>query len=359
MELTPELTLLLGACRAAFERRPIDASTLDQRVDWTRFLRLARFHRIQGLAWQSLAPSELPIASASNLSTDAETIAERNLRAAVESARLFAGMQHAGVDVLFVKGLTVAALAYGGIGAKSAIDVDLLVDAQQLNETASVLRRLGYDLKAPRDGYGALSLWHRLRKESLWRHGESGIEIDLHTRLADNPLLIPSIDAASPSQPVEIATGITLPTLAREELFAYLCVHGASSAWFRLKWITDIAALLSQVNPPTIAELFNSSQRLGAGRAAGQALLLADTLYASLSKTPALRRALLADPGTVRLYRAALRQYFASPDPIEPTSRRFGTLRIHLNQFGLRPGWRYNLFEMVRQLRVAWANVAA
>lgn len=48
----------------------------------------------------------------------------------------------------------------------------------------------------------------------------------------------------SARQLVEVACGIELPTLARDEPSAHLCVHGASSAWFRLKWITDLAALI-------------------------------------------------------------------------------------------------------------------
>ena len=358
MERTPELTLLLEACRAAFERRALTALALDRPVDWTHLVRLTRFHRVQGLAWQALAGLELPTDAASALSADAQATAETNLRTAVESARILAAFQHAGVDLLFIKGLTLAALAYGGIAAKSAIDVDLLIDARQIGEASAALQRLGYELAAPRGGYDRLAAWHRLRKESVWRHGEKRLEIDLHTRLADNPRLIPTIGSTSPTQSVEIATGISLPTLRQGELFAYLCVHGASSAWFRLKWITDLAALLSQRNPAELAELFNESQRLGAGRAAGQALLLADALYGSLSEVPALRQALLEDSHVVRLCRSALRQV-STANPTEPRLRRFGTMRVHLTQFGLRPGWRYNLSELVRQARVAFANAAA
>jgi hypothetical protein len=57
----------------------------------------------------------------------------------------------------------------------------------------------------------------------------------LHSRLADSPELIPAIGAGSPHQKVEVVPGIVLPTLAADELFPYLCVHGALSAWFGVK----------------------------------------------------------------------------------------------------------------------------
>ena len=76
-----------------------------------------------------------------------------------------------------------------------------------------------------------------------------------------------------------VAKGIELPTLGKDELFAYLTVHGASSAWFRLKWITDLAALLHGESADEIERLYDRSQQLGAGRAAAQALILANRLY--------------------------------------------------------------------------------
>jgi len=81
-----------------------------------------------------------------------------------------------------------------------------------------------------------------------------------------------------------VAPGIRLPTLARDEQFAYLCVHGASSAWFRLKWISDLAGVLHGQSGEMIERLFERSQALGAERAAGQALLLADRLFGSLDE---------------------------------------------------------------------------
>ena len=126
-------------------------------------------------------------------------------------------------------------------------------------------------------------------KEWPWV-GSDGIVLDLHVRLADNPALLPVIGARSPTQDVEVSPGITLPTFQNEELFAYLCVHGASSAWFRLKWISDFAALASRFEPAELDRLYQRSQELGAGRAAGQALLLADRLFGTLEQLAQLQQ---------------------------------------------------------------------
>jgi hypothetical protein len=146
-----------------------------------------------------------------------------------------------------------------------------------------------------------------------------------------------------------------LPTLTRDELFAYLCVHGASSAWFRLKWISDLAGLLHRQSGEMIERMFYRSQALGTERAAGQALLLANRLFGSLCETD-LRDKLASDRSTRRLASAAYAQLSGSP--LEPTTVRLGTWRIHLTQFALGRGLGFKLDEFTRQSRDAAASLA-
>jgi hypothetical protein len=355
MEASQEFRLVAECCRWAFAGGD-DAAVcaLCRNVDWPLVVRLARFHRVQGLAWKTLAPlaANFPPEAGRALSDDAADIAATNLRCAVESRRVLAVFAKGGVELLFIKGLTLGALAYGGSGTKAAIDIDLLVSRDQVEQAAALLIDCGYDLEIPRRGVDRLSSWHRLRKESVWRQAGGGLQIDLHTRLADNPRLIETIDIASPSQVVQVAEGIALPTLAPDELFAYLCVHGASSAWFRLKWITDVVALL-QRSSGQVERLYRRSQELGAGRAAAQALLLADAIYGTLSDFPELRRELKTDRANRRLCRLSLEQLAGREEPVEPTSVTGGTAVIHLSQLLLLPGLRFKAGELIRQARLA------
>jgi len=320
-------------------------------VDWGRFEQLAQFHRVEGICWDCLAPHEshLPAAVADALSSAATAIALQNLSATAESATLMASFRAAKVPILFLKGLTLGSLAYRNYAAKSAIDIDLLINPADLDASASLLRTLGYRLVIPRDSAGkeALRAWHRLNKESVWVKGESGLQIDLHTRTADNPALIPGITVHAPSRSVDVG-GVELPTLAPEELFSYLAVHGASSAWFRLKWISDFAGLLHPLDTHEVEQLYRRSQELEAGRAVGQALLLADTLFGSMGENDSLRRELSADRTIRWLFHAALRRVCGPPE--EPTEHRFGTLAIHATQFLLKPGIRYKASELAGQM---------
>lgn len=343
-----ELQLCIQCCRAVFDRGNRNAiRDLSAAVDWDRVIRSARYHRIQGLVWNGLSNTEIdvPAQAAQALSADSEAIAAANLQIAGEASQLNSAFRSAGINLLFVKGLTLGALAYPNPFLKMGWDMDLLIDPRQLAPAAMLLRERGFVQTVP-SMPASIQRWHGRRKESTWqRHGKQFVE--LHTRLADNRHLIPGIDVHSSRQEVDIAPGITLPTLGRDELFAYLCIHGASSAWFRLKWITDLAALLHDA--PDIERLYERSQQLSAFRAAGQALLLADRLYGTLRGSP-LRDRLQGDRATRRLAEAAFRQIAGRAEPREPTSTPFGTWRIHATQLSLKPGIGFKLGEIGRQI---------
>jgi hypothetical protein len=351
VRISNEFSLAVECCRWNFTGGSSDAiAELTYYIDWGRFARLVQFHRIQGLAWTGVCGAAIPQATAASLGRDAQAIAAESLRATVASRSLLGAFETAGTPLLFLKGLTLGALAYGNPALKSAIDIDLLIDPNQLGKAAAVLRECDFRLVTPRESVGDRTLlnWHRPWKESVWAKASPPLQLDLHTRLADNPRLIPCVGVHSPRQLVEIGNGIRLPTLATDELFAYLAVHGASSAWFRLKWIADFAGFIHRWGRTNVETLYRRSQELGAGRAAGQALLLAHELFGSLSDGPALADELRRDRVTVRLFRTALR--LLTGEPAEPTERRWGTLPIHATQFGLLPGLRYNLTELSSQL---------
>ena len=347
-----EFALAVECCRHSFRHGSETSASSLQTVDWQRLLKIVRFHRIEGIAWNYLAPirSQLPDAVAVELSSAASKIAANSLRAVQDCRRLMDSFEAAGLSLLFLKGLPLGALAYGNPALKSSIDIDLLIDADQLLAAATILRTNGYRLVAPaKPSDGDLKRWHRGWKESVWRNDETAMQLDLHTRTADNDRLIPNINVRSPRQDVLVGGRITLPTLADGELFAYLTVHGASSAWFRLKWAADFGGFLSGKSGEALEHLYRRSQALGAGRAPGMALLLADRLFETLDRNPDLRGELRRDPEIVRLYRTSLHLLLAGPD--EPTASRLGTLPIHMLQLGLLPGPGYMLSEIWRQTR--------
>ncbi len=352
-----QFALAVECCRWTFAGAdPSAIHRLAASVQWDQFVRVSRRHRIEGLVWHCLRSHtiDLPPTIERALATDAEAVAQHNLRAAWQSALILETFRKAGIPLIFIKGLSLGKLAYGDPFLKTGWDIDILVAGEQVLAAAAELERLGNRQMIPGPGGGvrALQQWHRDRKESVWHSERENMTVELHSRLADNPDLIPVIGMRSPTQLVEIAPGILLPTLSTDDLFAYLCVHGASSAWFRLKWLADLAALLNGCASDQITRLYQRSQELGAGRAAALALLLVQGMFETQLE-PTLSHELESD----RTNRWLLRTVWRLVTQVsEPTELRFGTSTIHLTQFFLRPGLGFKIGELRRQVYDALGN---
>ena len=243
---------------------------------------------------------------------------------------------------MFVKGLSLSALAYGDPFIKMSADIDLLVEPADLTGAAALLAELGYRSELP--ARSPLATWHRLHKESLWRR--SGRLVELHHRLSDNPALLDGVGMDSVRQQVEIFPGSTLATLAREPLIIYLAVHGASSAYFRLKWLADLAALLAGSDDAEVDRLQRAADTCGAGQAFAVSASLAAGIFASPAGTRTAELAAL--PYNRRFRRLALG---ALRNPAEPTDLFLGTLGIRLSSLLLGGTTAYAAGEAVRQVR--------
>jgi hypothetical protein len=147
------------------------------------------------------------------------------------------------------------------------------------------------------------------------------------------------------SRIVPLAGAAGLRTLGNEDLFAYLCMHGALHCWNRLKWLADINALLARTPEDGVEHLVRAAELRGAGRAAMQALLLCQRLLGMA--LPARLTATLSKSATTRrLAATALTVIATGRGEQDPHTVRFGTTRGSLSTFLLSRSWRYRLAEL-------------
>lgn len=305
---------------------------------------------MEGLAHDALrcAVAPIPSEAAAQLAAEASGIARENLLYAAESLRLTERFERGGIAHLFVKGVTLNILAYGTLALKRARDIDLLVAPEDYADACRLLGEAGYRCFHPAGAdLDGIARYAAAAKDSAWI-SDGGVKVELHQRLTENPMLLPGVGAGSPAQRVEIAPGVALPTLAREELFAYLCAHGASTAWSRLKWLADFAALVSTEDESGIERLYRCASGLAPGRTPGQALLLSRRLFGTQLGS-ALESELRADRVTLYLERTAL-VTMAGGGAREVKERVGGAARLNLSVLMLRRGWRYKATEIGRRL---------
>jgi hypothetical protein len=322
-------------------------------LDWPRFVRVAKRHQVIGLIHEGLTRvrPNVPLEITGEIGAQATALVHENLAIARESLRLQRLFEDANLPVLFIKGATLAMLAFRNLGLRSSHDIDLLVDHEALPAAIALILRAGYSCFDPPPDISdtQLRLLMPLRKDLGFVHHATGLRIELHWRLFLNPHAMAenSIMAESRIVPVNGAAG--LRSLGEEDLFAYLCLHGAFHWWYRLKWLADINALIGIAPAANIERLFRAAETRGVGRAAAQALLLCHRLLGAALPAP-LFAAMGKNFTTRWLEGTALNAMTAGQSEREPHKMRFGTTRGSLSTFLLNRSWRYRFVELNNHL---------
>jgi hypothetical protein len=319
-------------------------------LDWSRFLRVANRHQVVGLVHDGLtrARTDMPPEIAQESGAQAATLARRNLEMARESLRVQRLFDDADLPVLFFKGATLAMLAFGNLGLRSGQDIDFLVPYETLPAATALILRAGYRRFDPPPDITdvQLRLLTPLRKDFGFVHPATGLRIELHWRLFLNPHAMAEVSIMAASRVVPIGGAAGLRTFGEEDLFAYLCMHGALHWWYRLKWLADINALLAASG---MEHLIRAAETRGAGRAAAQAVLLCQRLLGA--PLPDREMATVAKSTTMRWLEAtALNAMTTCQNEHDPHDARFGTTRGSLSTFLLRRSWRYRLAELTIHL---------
>jgi hypothetical protein len=349
--LSPEF-LLTAACAMwpPSDRRTKAIRTAAARpLDWARFLRVVARHRVFGLVHDGLmrALPDVPPEIARAIGAQAAMLVRQNLAAAREAVRLQRLFDDADLRVLFLKGASLAVLAYGNLGLRSSKDIDLLVSPETLELATVLLARAGYRRfePAPDISETQLRLLMPLRKDLGFIHEETGLQIELHWRLFLNAHAMDEASVMAAPRLARLTGTMGLRTLGEEDLFTYLCMHGALHWWNQLKWLADIGALLAAA-PEGGAERFNrAAEARGAGRAAALAMMLSQRLLGVPLPGPFMTT--LSESPTMRWLEAtALNAMSAGRGEREPRDVRFGTTRGSLSAFLLGHSWRYRLAEL-------------
>ena len=281
----PELLLAAACCRwppsAARNAAVREAAAKVQ--DWDRFQAVTARQRVAGLVHTALAQAGVrpPSAVFEALAQSAHAIARANLIAAAETVRLIGLIEGAGYPVIAVKGVSLAALAYGAISLKHGKDIDLLILPDHAQPVIALLEKNSYHLALPAKQLSPAQrgVLTRYGKDVTMGRGRAYPQLELHWRLLNYRALLPGITARSPTQTVALAPTMSVNTLTTPNLFAYLAVHGAGDGWFRMKWLADFNALLTGRSSAEIKALYEHAKRLGADWCAAQALLMARELF--------------------------------------------------------------------------------
>ena len=352
--LTPEFKIVAACCRPIGQsgRSAAIAVAATTPFDPEKILGHARAHRVEALVAQGLAEAGimLPDAATERLQRRVQTARLQMLRNAAEEVRVGSLLHAAGVDALFVKGATLAMLAYGSLAHKASWDIDLLVARDRVGDAVAVLHRAGYAFDHP-EIVGTTDMQRFLERyrETSWTHAARGTTIELHWALADNPRMLPGIGIGSGHLKVAIAGHGQVATLGIPDLFAFLAVHGTAHGWSRLKWLADLAAL-TDAQALSLANIVKQADARNAGRCMATALLLMRDLLGT-PLPPDLEALINRDRCVSQLACFSLQSMLAVADQNGKTD---GSLSqwwaLHHAHMIAAPGIRYALAEIATKL---------
>ncbi len=177
-------------------------------------------------------------------------------RMAVELADILMLFEGRGVQVMAMKGLAIGERVYQDIGSRPMNDIDLLIDACDLDTAASLLAELGYAR-----GFGG---W----KHTKFQRPDNMQIVDETSEHPDNPRILevhPRCVEKLVDDPVDITeqvwAGAYKSTLAGcnawlmdvDDLWGYLLLHGTHHILhnnFRLLQLLDMARLVPLLKTP-------------------------------------------------------------------------------------------------------------
>lgn len=222
-------------------------------IDWNRFADAVVQHRVDLLIGPALGPGgPMPETVRNRLKSRRKTSAGRVLRFGAELARLATALREGGVDALALKGPAFAALLHGTWLHRLSQDIDLMVPKEAEARAIAVLQRCGYRAADGSDRfvreYNAINLVHP----------QTGIHVELHTRLVELDALLPEAAMRPFETSVEVMlAGAAVRTLAPERAVLYAANHGARHLWRRLFWLHDmgVAAAGNRVDWPAVSHL--------------------------------------------------------------------------------------------------------
>ena len=257
-------------------------------MDWTYIVERATHHNILPLIdrqLQLITAHQIPSAVIAQIHANFNENFQRNLYLTSELLKLGRLFETQQIPLLSFKGPILAQIAYGNLGLRQFLDLDILVPEADVVRASELLVSQGYqpqfELTARQQ-----TIYAGLRNEHCFWHEEKQLCVDLHWSILprhfsftpDPQLLWGKIER------VEFGAQ-SIATLTPEHLLLFLCAHGAKHNWWRLYWICDLAELLRTHPDLDWDAIHNLSGRFGTTRMLLLGLYLAQQLLGTVLPT--------------------------------------------------------------------------
>jgi len=348
--LTPEFRLL-AACSwiapPALEHDQAEriASLCREGIDWEEFLVLVRRHAVPALVYATLgrhAGDAVPQVVRETLRKNNSTIRHQALFQAAELVRLIKLFIGQGIELIPLKGVFLSHQLYGDAGMRSSVDLDILVKAEHVDRAEQILAEEGYYC----DCHG-LELTVRQKQHVRTHihhfdfvHSKSGLHVELHWNFG--PWLPGQLTAFLSHTTRRELQGMSVDCLDDDATLLLLCDHGARQKWLKLKWLGDVARLLSSERSTGWDTLLDLAHEVDLQRTLAHSALLVHWIYC-VPLPHALRSLIQNEIMSASVSERALETLLMSSEEVASAGKSAHRLRLAWQTKRLRPTLPYGL----------------
>jgi len=276
------LLLLLARTRSVSDDacatvvRIIDEPTFD----WDFLIAAATEHGVMIMVYAQLrriVPNKITPALRDKIQLMVTRSALHNLELTRELLSLQTQLSAQNIKMMPYKGLSLATLAYGGVGMRQFSDIDMLVSPADLRRSKDLIVTTGY--------YPVVSAEHRAyQKEDEDRsyqgydlvRNDHRVVIDLQERFGVRFSSFSLTFDEMWERRQQITLGAQqVATLSYEDYLLVLCAHGTQHRWQRLKWVCDISELVQNAPQLDWQDVFRRAHTMQTERMLMVGLLIA------------------------------------------------------------------------------------
>lgn len=245
--IAPEIEFILDTVSvyATGDRPGRALNAIARDLNWQLVVRMAGWHAVTPLLNTVLRefPESVPAAILDDLRRRYNVNAVRNKYLANELVRLAARFHEHDIPVMAFKGPVLAQIAYGDLGMREFVDLDILVRPSDMSRVRALLASMSYESQ-----YRALDeVWRDFFQscEEAFVNAERPGCIDVHWQMNPNYFAFaPEGDDLWNRMTAVELEGAAINTLSTPDLLMHLCVHGAKHGWALLGPICDIAMVI-------------------------------------------------------------------------------------------------------------------
>jgi hypothetical protein len=279
----PEAEIALCCARTWLDpqARARMAMLLEQPVDWPRLLRIAVRSGVMPLVASHLSADfadAVPPVVLSELRERFRANAARNVMLVGELSRLVTLLERSGIPVITYKGPLLAIAAYGSLALRSFSDLDILIRKQHVLQAKRLLVERGY-----RPSWALTSAQEAVFLDAQCEYNfvreDRRVWVEVHWEIIPRYFSF----RLDPAQLWErsgrmVVAGASFRTLAPEDLFLILCVHGTKHCWERLEWISSLAEIVRRHGGLDWDRIVTQAAERGGSRMLNLSLRLASEL---------------------------------------------------------------------------------